>query len=105
MTDFTGFDKISAYPITIKGIDNANRICNRYYDHGRAALTEAILANANFCFNPWARNLKPMIAFDLAHRFNMGEPNLPSVEEVMEECQNLIEFIKASREEREGENT
>lgn len=97
--------KISAYPITIKSIDAVNKVSTQYYDHGRAALTEAILINANFCFNPWARNLKPMIAFYLAYRFNMGEPNLPSVEEVMEECQNLIEFIKASRKERKGENT
>lgn len=89
--------KISAYPITIRSIDATNKISTQYYDHGRAALTEAILLGVEFCFNPWARNLRPMIAFYLAHRFNMGEYNLPSAEDVIEDCQNLIKFIKASK--------
>lgn len=76
--------KISSCPITIKSIDHANTISRAYYDHGRAAITEAILTSADFCFNPYASNLRLMVAFYLAQRFLLGERNLPTVEEVLE---------------------
>lgn len=81
-------DKVSDCPITIKSIDHANSISRAYYDHGRAAMIQAIVTNEEFCFNPYATNLKPVIAFYLNHRFCMGERNLPSMEEVLESINN-----------------
>ena len=101
--------KVSAYPITFRSIDAVNKVSTQYYDHGRAALTEAIFSQVDFCFNPWFKNLRPMIAFYLSHRMSIGMYenyalyDLPTVESVLKEHQSLIEFIKASTLERKEE--